>query len=390
MGQLGGSRSRVVVVVQTLSGGEERQPLQVSGSIGVGPPAEVVSDPIHRRRSGDVQHGVSDGDDGTRERSEQEHENGDSDGQAQQRAVEEPPIPTIGREVACIAKRLHVARRSSVQHDVRQLHPSPSEQHGRMRIALDIGVRVVLAVNGDPLAGLDAGADPHEDAESETGRTTQSESAVSQRSMEVHRGDHIGDRHCGERPEDRGHEQPHERTVPPVSGTSVSDRLCQSDESENGQRMSSRAERFEELDDESKARWAKFGRGERIYFIQHVGIEVEEVRFDYCRMRLPFRPELEQPMGVVHGGAIATLLDVVVVPAIGSRYGADVGYSTVDMHVQYLSALVKEDAVAEGWIVKRGRSVVFCEAEIIGATSGKLIARSVLTYNVSPARPMGV
>lgn len=154
--------------------------------------------------------------------------------------------------------------------------------------------------------------------------------------------------------------------------------------------MTPRAEHFEELDDESKVRWAKFGRGERIYFIQHVGVEVEEVRFDYCRMRLPFRPELEQPMGVVHGGAIATLLDVVVVPAIGSRYGADVGYSTVDMHVQYLSALVKEDAVAEGWIVKRGRSVVFCEAEIIGATTGKLIARSVLTYNVSPARPMGV
>lgn len=154
--------------------------------------------------------------------------------------------------------------------------------------------------------------------------------------------------------------------------------------------MTTRAERFEALDDESKARWAKFGRGDRIYFIQHVGIEVEEVRFDYCRMRLPFRPELEQPMGVVHGGAIATLLDVVVVPAIGSRYGADVGYSTVDMHVQYMSALVKEDAVAEGWIVKRGRSVVFCEAEIIGATSGKLIARAVLTYNVSPARPMGV
>lgn len=154
--------------------------------------------------------------------------------------------------------------------------------------------------------------------------------------------------------------------------------------------MTERAQRFEALDPETAARWSKFGRWDRQYFVQVVGIDVEEVRFDYCRMRLPFRPELEQPMGVVHGGAIATLLDVVVVPAIGSRYGADVGYSTVDMHVQYLSALVKEDAVAEGWVVKRGRSVVFCEAEIIGATSGKLIARAVLTYNVSGSRPMGV
>jgi acyl-coenzyme A thioesterase PaaI-like protein len=56
------------------------------------------------------------------------------------------------------------------------------------------------------------------------------------------------------------------------------------------------------------------------------------------------------------------------------------------MHVQYISALVKEDAICEGWVVKRGRSTVFCEAEMIGAASGKLIARSVLTYNVSVVR----
>jgi acyl-coenzyme A thioesterase PaaI-like protein len=53
------------------------------------------------------------------------------------------------------------------------------------------------------------------------------------------------------------------------------------------------------------------------------------------------------------------------------------------MHVQFLSALIGEDAVGEGWVVKRGRSVVFCESEIRTAASEKLIARSVLTYNVT-------
>ena len=153
--------------------------------------------------------------------------------------------------------------------------------------------------------------------------------------------------------------------------------------------MTARAERFEELDDESKARWAKFGRGERIYFIQHVGIEVEEIRFDYCRMRLPFRPELEQPMGLVHGGAIATLIDVVVVPAIGSRLEPDTGYSTVDLHIQYLSALVQDDAVAEGWVVRRGRSIMFCRAEVFAGSSGRLLATGSLTYAMSPIRPPG-
>ena len=56
------------------------------------------------------------------------------------------------------------------------------------------------------------------------------------------------------------------------------------------------------------------------------------------------------------------------------------------MHVQFLAALVDEDAVAEGWIVKRGRTTVFCESEVVGAISGKLVARSMLTYSVNMPR----
>lgn len=108
-----------------------------------------------------------------------------------------------------------------------------------------------------------------------------------------------------------------------------------------------------------------------------------DVRLDYCSMVLPFRPDLEQPMGVVHGGAIATLIDVVVVPAIGSAYDTATAFSTVDMHIQYLSALREQDAVAEGWVIKRGRRIVFCEAEICGAADGRTVARGSLTYAIS-------
>lgn len=148
----------------------------------------------------------------------------------------------------------------------------------------------------------------------------------------------------------------------------------------------SRAEQFAPLPPEAQARWSKFANWDRTYFPMLVGLVVEEVRSDYCRMRLPFRPELEQPAGVVHGGAIATVLDSVVVPAVGSHYTAEHRYSTVDMHVQYLSALVQQDGIAEGWVVRRGRTTVFCEAELLGADSGKLVARSLLTYNVSAPR----
>lgn len=146
---------------------------------------------------------------------------------------------------------------------------------------------------------------------------------------------------------------------------------------------SHRAAAFAPAAPEVVDRWRSFGRWDRTYFPSLVGLVVEEVRTDYCRMRLPYRPELEQPAGVVHGGAIATLVDTVVVPAVGQAYPVTTRYSTVDMHVQYLSALVASDAVAEGWIVRRGRTMVFCEAEVLAADTGRLVARGLLTYHVS-------
>ena len=78
------------------------------------------------------------------------------------------------------------------------------------------------------------------------------------------------------------------------------------------------ASRFAPLEGPVADRWARFPRGwDRPYFPTLVGLELEEVRTDYARMRLPYRPELLQAQGIVHGGAIASLLDSVLVPAVG-------------------------------------------------------------------------
>jgi uncharacterized protein (TIGR00369 family) len=144
-----------------------------------------------------------------------------------------------------------------------------------------------------------------------------------------------------------------------------------------------RASHYTPLSQADAVRWARFGRSEHVNFPMLLGFVVEEVRLDYCRMRLPFRAELLQGGGIVHGGAISSLLDTVVVPAVGSALDDSSRYATVDLHVQFLSAVKHEDVVAEGWVTKRGRTVVFCESEAFGATTGRLVAKSVLTYNVS-------
>lgn len=142
-----------------------------------------------------------------------------------------------------------------------------------------------------------------------------------------------------------------------------------------------RADRFEPLADDVAARWDTFGNWpDRTYFPSLVGLQIEELRTDYCRMRLPYRAELDQPAGVVHGGALATLADTVVVPAIGSAYGPEVQYMTVTMTINFMGPVVQADTVAEGWVTRRGRTVAFCRVEATSAT--KPVLEASLVYAI--------
>ena len=140
---------------------------------------------------------------------------------------------------------------------------------------------------------------------------------------------------------------------------------------------------FAPLSEERARLWAKFPSWDRVYFPSFMGLQVEELRADYTRMRLPYRPELDQPAGVIHGGALATLIDTVVVPSVGAGYDAVPLMLTLSMNIQYLGAIREEDAVAQGWVVRRGRSVVFCEAIVLSA-SGVPAATGSLVYSVRP------
>lgn len=139
---------------------------------------------------------------------------------------------------------------------------------------------------------------------------------------------------------------------------------------------------FEPLPPARAEMWSRFGNWGVVFFPSLVGLQLEEARLDYARMRLPFRPELNQPAGVVHGGAIATLIDTVVVPAIGGAYDAVPVMLTLNLNISFLSAIQGEDAIGHGWIVRRGKSVVFCETAVVGADSGTLAATGTLTYAV--------
>lgn len=142
------------------------------------------------------------------------------------------------------------------------------------------------------------------------------------------------------------------------------------------------AYRFDPLDPAVRDLWMGYARWETEYYPKFVGLQMEDVRVDYCRMRLPWRaPQLIQPQGVMHGGAIASLVDTVVVPAIASAYAERRRMATINLAVNFTGPVVDSDIIGEGWVTKRGRSVVYCQVEIFDGRA-EPVAFGTVVYRV--------
>lgn len=89
------------------------------------------------------------------------------------------------------------------------------------------------------------------------------------------------------------------------------------------------------------------------------------------------------PIGSVHGGYAATLLDSACGCAVHSRLSAAQGYTTLELKVAYHRALSDMSGVvrAEGRTLSFGRRAAFAEAKLLDA-QGRLCASATSTLLV--------
>lgn len=85
------------------------------------------------------------------------------------------------------------------------------------------------------------------------------------------------------------------------------------------------------------------------------------------------------PMGAVHGGLMCTVLDSAVGCAVQTTLPAGVGYTSVEIKVNYLRPVFAGTPLfAKGWVTKPGRRVAFAEGEIRDAAD-KVVATASST-----------
>jgi uncharacterized protein (TIGR00369 family) len=114
--------------------------------------------------------------------------------------------------------------------------------------------------------------------------------------------------------------------------------------------------------------------------VQHLGIELVELAPDRAELRLPYRPELVTLGEVVHGGAIATLIDTAGMAGAWSDDAVPeaLGGSTIAMSISYASAARAEDVTAVAEVIRRGRSLCFIDITA-RAPDGRVVAKGQVT-----------
>ena len=78
------------------------------------------------------------------------------------------------------------------------------------------------------------------------------------------------------------------------------------------------------------------------------------------------RPELTQQKGFVHAGVLTSLMDVACGYAALTVMPADADVLSVEFKTNLLRPAVASELKAIGTVVKAGKTLVFCEAKLIG------------------------
>ena len=135
---------------------------------------------------------------------------------------------------------------------------------------------------------------------------------------------------------------------------------------------------------------AAIGRGDlpRPPVLEMIGIEPLDVGEGWIRFALDPHETHYNPLGTVHGGVIATLLDSAAGCAVHSVLPAGMGYTSLDLTAKYLRPVTEATGrvIVTGTVMSRGSRTALAEARLTDGRD-RLMAHatsSCMIFTLSP------
>ena len=114
-------------------------------------------------------------------------------------------------------------------------------------------------------------------------------------------------------------------------------------------------------------------------FVRHMGMTIDGLEWGSARFQMDAGAFRLQPLGVVHGGNIATLIDSATFWACFVAMDSDDdGLTSVDLKLNYLAPARVEPLTCVGTLIKAGKRLSYAGADVINAR-GDLLAHGTST-----------
>jgi len=120
-------------------------------------------------------------------------------------------------------------------------------------------------------------------------------------------------------------------------------------------------------------------------FPMHLPFRLVSIGQDEARVELDVEQKHLQPLGTVHGGIVATLIDTATYWAAFLVLPEDTGLVNVDLKLNYLRPVSEGSLIAEGRCLRAGRTISYAEA-YVESGDGRLIAHGSSTLMALPGK----
>lgn len=104
------------------------------------------------------------------------------------------------------------------------------------------------------------------------------------------------------------------------------------------------------------------------------------------RLRLPVAHAHIRPGGTISGPALMAIADGAAWAAVLSHRGPDMSPVSTSLHIDFLRRPDPDDLVADGVVLRLGRTMAVIEVSIHSAGSETLVAKAQVTYAIPAAR----
>jgi uncharacterized protein (TIGR00369 family) len=115
-------------------------------------------------------------------------------------------------------------------------------------------------------------------------------------------------------------------------------------------------------------------------YLEFLGFKLVAWKEGYAKIEMPVRAEHRNTVGYLHGGVIASLLDIA--GAVAGSYGVSEEFVsvTINLNCNFMAPHTALIVVAEGELVRMTSSLFFATAKLSDPENNRLCATATGTY----------